>query len=98
MRRREPRVRKPPEVVRMRASSTVLVKASRRVNLLLAGIVVDSSPKAGSMRWMNSRRGVKSGQRLSIMSIVECRYNAGVCKPMVARSNFVPSRVNQMSN
>ena len=29
----------PPEVVRIRASSTVLVKASNRVNLLLAGIV-----------------------------------------------------------
>ena len=30
----------PPEVVRMRASSTVLVKASSRVNLLLAGIAI----------------------------------------------------------
>lgn len=28
----------PPEVVRTRASSTVLVKASRRVNLDLAGM------------------------------------------------------------
>lgn len=30
----------PPEVVRMRASSTVFVKASSRVNLDFAGIVV----------------------------------------------------------
>ena len=33
MRRREVNVTMPPEVVRMRASSTVLVKASSRVNL-----------------------------------------------------------------
>lgn len=40
----------PPDVVRMRASSTVLVKASRRVKRDLAGIVKEQErPTPGKM-------------------------------------------------
>ena len=38
---REAIVTTPPDVVRIRASSTVLVKASSRVNRDLAGIVIE---------------------------------------------------------
>lgn len=40
MRRREVIVTMPPDVVRIRASSTVFVNASRRVNLDLTGMLM----------------------------------------------------------